>query len=322
MKIIKPDELANVCTLFYTLNVKKILLPELSSLVTSSLSIDSFYNSSEIIQEAIELGLLELRNKYYYITSLGFKLAKLHSNMRPFISDSAKDYMLKNIYLNREINESNVDKFISKFYPDTEYNTFICERGKFTSSSDIKNTLIFQSLGLIDYKDDKVFINSEYIGLINNFLLLIRNKNNKEFIESPLKKIIGEITETIAYEYEKQRLINSGHPELANLVQKISNIDYSAGYDINSFLGTGQNFIKPIFIEVKGTEKDYVFFYWTKNEQSVSIKKKDDYYLYIYTNVDIKLRQAIGPKIICDPINCLHKTGYIIEAQDLIVKEK
>ena len=322
MIIIKPDEIANICAIYHVLKVKKLLLSDLSSYITSSLSIDSFSNSSIILREAFNLGILELKDEYCWITSIGSKLTNYHSNLMPIISESTKEYMLKNIYLKLDNNKYQVDRYFSKFYPDTEYNTFVCKRNEFASSVDIKHTLIFQRLGLIYYRDDKILINPIYIGFINDLLLKIRKIKNKDFIESPYKTIIGDIAEEIALVYEKHRLIDSGHPELANLVQIISKIDYSAGYDIISFLGRGKDFINPIYIEVKGTEKNYVFFYWTKNEQTVATMKKENYYLYIYTNVDRDRNQAKGPIIICDPINYLDKTGYIIEPQDLIVKEK
>ncbi len=320
--IIKPDEIANTCTIFHVLKVNKILLSDLSSLITNSLSIDSFFNSSKILKEAVDLGLIEIKNKYYHITNIGKKLAKMHSYLKPTITDSVKEYMLKYIYLNLEISNLNINEFIIKFYPDTEYNSFICNKNQFTSSTDIKCLLILHRVGFIYYKDDKVIIRNDYIGLLNNLLLSIRKISNNVIVESPINKLIGDITEDIAYEYEKQRLIDSGHPELSNLVQIISKIDFSAGYDITSFLGSGQDYINPIFIEVKGTEKDYIYFYWSKNEQSVATIKNDNYYLYIYTNVDVMRKQAVGPKIISNPIKRLSEIGYIIEPQDLLVKEK
>ena len=85
---------------------------------------------------------------------------------------------------------------------------------------------------------------------------------------------------------EKNRLSDLGLKEFCPLIQQISLVDKSAGYDLASFRGTGKHPENRIYIEVKGTKRNYVDFIWTRNEKLVAGQLKKKYWLYVYTNVD------------------------------------
>jgi hypothetical protein len=79
-------------------------------------------------------------------------------------------------------------------------------------------------------------------------------------------------------EHEKRSLMESGHPDLAEMVRHVSIIEGDdAGYDVESFTLSGE--VK--YIEVKTTRGTaQTPFYISPNEVEFSNKHPDNYYLY------------------------------------------
>ena len=75
------------------------------------------------------------------------------------------------------------------------------------------------------------------------------------------------------------------------LVQQISKIDKSAGYDIASFRGVGKNPDSKILIEVKGTRESNLRFIWSYNERRVAAAEKHRYWIWndVITTVSTNL---------------------------------
>ena len=97
----------------------------------------------------------------------------------------------------------------------------------------------------------------------------------------PSKKV-GDAGERYVFEYEKNKLINCGHHELADrIVKQYEDLSFFPGYDIQSFDENG----KIIYIEVKSSKskkKDY--FEISENEIKAAKELGDDYYIYQVTN--------------------------------------
>ena len=141
--------------------------------------------------------------------------------------------------------------------------------------------------------------------------------------ESENRKRIGDFAEEMAMEHEKQRLTRDGHSDLALLVQRISLVDQSAGYDIASFLGGKMG--SPgadVFIEVKGTQASTVEFYWSRNEKSVAREKRKQYWIYCYTEIDLDARSGSGPLKIEDPARTIRPPAFSVEAMSEFVKKR
>jgi len=102
-------------------------------------------------------------------------------------------------------------------------------------------------------------------------------------------------------DFEIDRLVSNGYEELSKLVQRISLIDSSAGYDIVSFSGKGKFPESKRYIEVKGTQANNIQFIWSRNERKVAERLKNKYWLYCYTEVDINRKTAVGPYKINNP---------------------
>ena len=99
------------------------------------------------------------------------------------------------------------------------------------------------------------------------------------------QKDIGRKAEDCAMRYERNRLTRDGFPDLALEVQRISDVDPCAGYDILSFNGNNQSYVHDRKIEVKGTSLGENRFYWSKNEINVAKKSGDEYWIYFWKNV-------------------------------------
>lgn len=119
--------------------------------------------------------------------------------------------------------------------------------------------------------------------------------NNQKVVNTNYTKIdeakanFGRKCEEIIYNYEKERLRREGKIKNAEEVIWFSkDIGDGAGYDIESFENINGVYEK-IYIEVKGTDKDYTEpFEVTINEVMVSEKLKDHYYIYRIAKANTK----------------------------------
>ena len=100
--------------------------------------------------------------------------------------------------------------------------------------------------------------------------------NNKELVRAvqdyeksqKTKQKSGENAELAVIHYERDKLNNLGHPELAELVTQVSKENSAAGYDIKSYEINEDNSFKEIHIEVKTTKLTgkYIEFFISENE--------------------------------------------------------
>ena len=82
------------------------------------------------------------------------------------------------------------------------------------------------------------------------------------------KQKSGQNAELAVVLYERDKLNNLGHPELAEKVRQISTVNSAAGYDILSFEVMLDESINEIHIEVKSAKKcaNYIEFFISENE--------------------------------------------------------
>ncbi|HGM4804194.1 TPA: DUF3427 domain-containing protein [Serratia marcescens] len=98
-------------------------------------------------------------------------------------------------------------------------------------------------------------------------------------------RTLGDQGEQLVMNFERDRLVRVGRPDLAAKVERVSLNDSSAGYDIKSFDEDGVE----ILIEVKTTKSDvYSPFYISQNEIKVASINHDNYYLYRVHSLDLK----------------------------------
>ncbi len=136
-----------------------------------------------------------------------------------------------------------------------------------------------------------------------------------------LRQLVGDIGEELALEYEKKRLKRNGYKYLLSLVEHISPIDNTAGYDIRSCAGIGKKPEERIYIEVKNTVENSFQFIWSFNEQKVGQKLGNSYWIYCFRSAIVTDRTAKGPLRIKNPIECVSPPDYVIEKRDIFVKK-
>jgi len=318
--IIKPNELANLCSIYSSLRVKRISFDDLNRYVRSSMLIDSYSNAGGIIGEAVSSGLLKFISDHYHISRIGQQLGKHQREPSCRITDKAKDCFVKSILLNANSNQWCCGDFLLKFHVDTVLETFVYDRQIGETEDDIRWLMLLSDVDLVRVDQDKATIERKYLDAVNNLLRRIRNPVSTEvFAVYDERNKIGDLAEDLALEYERARLTKNGYLSLAMLVQQVSKIDKSAGYDILSFTGDGTNPSSNVLIEVKGTKESDLRFIWSYNERSIAEIEKARYWIYGYTELDLNARHGCGPTVVKDPCANLAKLGYTSVPLDVYI---
>lgn len=320
MLTVRPRELANACALFGAVRTGQLPCGDLQALVRRGLPLDCSVSAEQIISACLQSGLVTHRGTRYLLSGRGRKLANYQKEARPSLREAAKIFMLQELYLNADAPEISCEKFILALQVDTVRRTFWFERSSRDGTDTLVSLHVLSAVGLLEVLPEKAFVRREHLGLVNEFLRRIRTPAapagggaSSELIE------VGNIAEDLAVGDEKARLTRAGYPELALLVKRISAIDTSAGYDVVSHRGTGSQPDSQIFIEVKGTRKLDASFVWSRNERAVAELKRNAYWLYVYTAVDVSARTATGPVRIDNPIARLESLGFSMQPMDVYV---
>jgi len=320
---IKPLELANLCTLFHSLRTEILSDKELLKYVRKTMLIDSNSTPHEIVSHAINYNLIEKENFTYRITTSGKILGKYQDKPDFLLKEKSKKILIKECFLNLRLFDFNCKNLIMLFEPNSFFETFVYKR-TYKESVEIVNWIkVLDGVNLIYTENKHVFVRKEHLSIVNEFIRGIRNHIvdfNDQVIDNERNKI-GDLAEEIAVDYEVNRLKKNGYVELTKLVQRISKIDTSAGFDIISCQGTGKYPEKRRLIEVKGTQSDKIQFIWSKNERNIATREGKSYWLYCFTNINIAKREASGPTCINDPIIQLSRLNYKVEPIDLLYIE-
>jgi hypothetical protein len=320
---VRPIELANVCAVFPSQKAGRLPSEHLTKLVQYSRLMDCEVPTSDIIKESLEAGMLSYKSGFYYLTSKGKKITKTHTKPTHRLSDQTAEAFVKNILLQESSNNWCCREFILELNVDTVVKSFVFYRNNGVLKNETRWLMVLSSVGYIDVDLEKAIVQHKYLGITNELLLTIRNPLHIEIKQcEDEKNAVGDCAEYLALQYEADRLSDAGYPSLVPLIQQISSIDRSAGFDIISFKGTDPKPDTNIYIEVKGTTKDQFSFYWSQNEISIAKDKVDDYFIYGFTEVDWETKEGLGPIIIQDPISNLEKRGYSIQALDCYVTSK
>ena len=113
----------------------------------------------------------------------------------------------------------------------------------------------------------------------------------------------ARIAEILVVEYEKQRLIASGENQLSECVDRVSERDAGAGYDVLSFSTEGEE----IYIEVKSSTSTRVRFFWSVAERRVAEDKGNAYWIYFVPRAHEITNSIPGLLMINNPVP---RVGY------------
>lgn len=315
---IKPLEIANICSIFYSNRTSRIQRSDLLKYTESCLLIDSDKSPESIIRYCLEIHILYEINDEIHISEIGKKLGKSQDRPQYILPKRTKDFFIKNILLNAVFIDKGFISIINCFQPVQKYKTYVYFR-TFDEDNNLINWLkAFHSVGLTIISDSVFLINYEYLEVFNLFLYRIRTNNfDNEDPKGDFRKEIGDLAENFALDFERERLTKQGYPELAKLIEHLSLIDNYLGYDILSFQGKGKNPARKRYIEVKGTTKPEYQFIFSKNERKVAADKKNQFWLYCFKNVKSSVSSVKGPLMLCNPIKKLKEMNVIEEPDDI-----
>jgi hypothetical protein len=314
---VRAVELGNICATLFYLQTFKISLNDLKSILRRIMLLDSISDVNTIIKYLIGYRLIEYQNELYKLTKRGILLGKAQGEANYYLTVKAKEYIIKELVCKIEYGDLCCHTFISKFKPESKYNSFIyikSDNVDFNTLNWMKN---LTSVGLLIHEEELLIINNKYLSVIADMLKEARSLKINFPIEENERNEIGECAERLAEIYEVNRLRKNGNRALSELVNRISKIDPSAGYDIISYNGTKKNPTNHRYIEVKGTKSSIPRFIWSQNERYIASKHKNKYYIYLFTNVNVEKCEADGPQIIMDPLKNLSKLDFNSEPIDI-----
>jgi hypothetical protein len=314
---VKPEELANLCATYKTLRTGCITESELKRRLHNSMIIESEVSPNDIISEGINYGFIKTTPRGIAITNLGNQLGQKQVKIAFQISEKAKEFMVKKIYLNPGSVEYCCGELLNKFRADTGYQTLVYDRSPEDSSEIVQWLKLLSRVGLLLVTTNRALVEIRHLNNVNRLLKYLREGIEEVIENHSILNQVGRIAEKYALKFEIERLTNLGYPELAKLVQCISLIDQSAGYDIYSYSGGKKMPEEPRYIEVKGTTNSEPQFTWSRNERLVAQRERLKYWIYCYDHVDITNETVNGPLKIRDPIKNIESKGFFGEPRDI-----
>lgn len=136
-------------------------------------------------------------------------------------------------------------------------------------------------LGVLLRTDDQLIVEPKYVPLVRK-LRADKTKLSQEELDGALQlhRKVAEQAEDAVVEYERERLRSIGRNLEASLVRRVSQLDATAGYDIESFDGDKPLVDYDRFIEVKTSYENKLRFFWSANECRVAEEKGEKYWIY------------------------------------------
>ena len=257
-----------------------------------------FPDHLETINFCISAGIILELNGQLKLLSLGKKLLKANPEEIWDLTELQKILLVEHCFLDGYCKEQSIS-ILKQFLPDNKRQTFVFSKlNDFALHCDpIDFKLLLQTELILS--DEKIwFVNpvfSKYLTLqiqkrkIAYSELEQQHKNNKE---------VGDIAEKIVMKYEKERLKNDESAiSESRLVKIIGATDISAGYDVESFDGKTKNLEFNRHIEVKGSTKCELSFFWSSDQIEKAREKGDEYWIYFVPGID-RQNEAYNSEII------------------------
>lgn len=236
------------------------------------------------------------------------------------VSESVRSNLGNEENLNNFLIKSTIEKLfksevfnIEMFHYDVSTQNYTLKKEMFSLQySTIINVLTSQGFLVALRKGmiTSLSIFPSYNPIIAKFCKTARQKLSLEQLKKRIENndIIGEKAELFVLDYEKKRL---GVP-LGNQVNRISEIDVSAGYDIVSFNSPSSD--EPDrFIEVKAVSIEG--FYWSANEYATAKLLGEKYFIYL-VSLSKTDDSTYEPEIINNPAKTIMEgINWIVEPQ-------
>ncbi len=276
----------------------------------------------ETINFCEECKIVEKTVQGIKLTDIGKELVNLNPLIYYEFNDNQKDFLIRKCLLKNKLALS-IRNVVSKFEPIYTKNTYRLSIDYKLNKEELQIFSILRQLDLILVADLGYEINPKYVKDIANLLSnnLLTENELLDLLEE--QRAIGEIAETIVLEYEKIRLLGNENKAEAACVRVISKLNVSAGYDIESFDGKNEKLEFDRFIEVKGTTRNDIKIFISKNELETAGRLRNNYWVYVVKGIDKNTRQSEGIELFQDPLESLLKNPrFTIEKQTLFIHEK
>ena len=244
-----------------------------------------------VLDFMVRLGLVSIRKKGVGITPLGAEL--LAENVAEIyeLQPRQKILLFRRCYLDGPLRPE-MKKIVKFFSVDAASGKIIwssLDSEPFGEIEWVSQHLV--QLNILNTSQHLLVVNDHHNETILQFLDEGGDYTEEQMEENLReKRLLGDLAESFVVEYEKLRLSDAGHNLESACVQRISKHRVNAGYDVNSFTGGCKNLNHDRFIEVKGSGKATVYFFWSLNEMKKAEKLGDKYWIYFVGGIDRKKR--------------------------------
>ncbi|MHB8560039.1 MAG: protein NO VEIN domain-containing protein [Thermoplasmataceae archaeon] len=282
----------------------------------------SFPNHGITISLAMRMGLINTQDSGIYLTELGKKFHDLQNESDYELSSKQQALLIDECFLNGGL-LSETEKIVLQLVPSYNEHTFAwneADNSPLDCDSGVFEMLI--QLGFLTENETGFRLDGKYIKEAIRMRRNIAPKSIEELRRDlEENEEIGKIAEQIALDFERNRLRSVGCELEAKLVQRISELDVGAGYDIISFDRQNDKLIPDRFIEVKGSRGNNVKFYWTRNEIEKAKVLGQKYWIYFIGGIGTKNGSHFtSPVLIQDPYSIvLKKNSYYTECEVISV---
>lgn len=268
-------------------------------------------------------GLLHVHSSKVRISSLGKRF--LTANPKNFfeITESQKHLLVERIVFKGSWSII-ARELLSFFSLNQTLETYEFSKVDRSLPSDMTSAAhLLKHLGVLFENEDAIQVDKHYAQLVYELMM-----DSRTLTELELERILAENrklgvkAENAIVEFEKKRLLALGRDVQASLVRRISVIDVAAGYDIESFDGDSDDLTPNRFIEVKGTSKADLRFYWTRNEKEKAVKLKKRYWIYAIVGMKDGRSYHCQPIMIQDPAREIPRHAFLtMEAHTYFVNQ-
>lgn len=136
---------------------------------------------------------------------------------------------------------------------------------------------LLQATGFTVVNSDYISISKERFSVLSSLLGGVPTRSEEDLWQS-LKEANqrARAAEEYVVEYERRRLSRAGRSDLSQLVERVSEYDVYAGFDVRSFEIDGAT----RYIEIKSSTNLHVQFYWSCAERGFGREQGRAYWIY------------------------------------------
>jgi hypothetical protein len=210
------------------------------------------------------------------------------------------------------------------FEPNYELVTFELDVRETPPPGHLRTTVqVAKRLGILAEAGGILKVTPEYVAAIVRLRSDATGLAEDDLLVSlEAKRKLGAQAEEAVVIFERERLASLGRHAEEMLVRRISGLNVSAGYDIESFDGNKPLFDHDRHIEVKASQGSNVRFYWTAGERQAARRLGSMYWIYFVGSFSAASRRDISPLMIQDPSARLeHVAGLRIGVATLLVEQ-